>query len=512
MKKVYSQILLIVSAILFVFLFDWAFFQKLQFRIPNESPWNTNHFFNFLYEYERLARTPKTKPRILILGSSIAYYSFDAKLLENSLKDKTGKDFEVLFLAYAGNSPLYVYLLLDWLYPLEPDLVIYPINFIDFRLHRTYVLFPEGKNETVDEGVMIQDALTFGEAPQSLWIFPWETLKEVGGTMDFSVQARYFLAGIFRFYQTQDFYFTNLQNIYQHRFGRNTSYHAYMGAEIPEGVNALGWTGKKFSFFPLISMCKGKSGFWIEVTPFLLRKGEATIQFQNERGRLQVVTLRKPGWTQVHLDTGFYEDQKQVTAELSQVWYAFEAEGAYLDYHRDPMGVRLQQTFGLERPLSGQQYIRPRRTEDDRYIGMSDREYESYFYYRLLEGLDRRPGIGYLVALERAKKRIATESFRPLFHLSYLKKISQKMNERNIPIAIINNPENPISLGWYERSLWYKEYLNYLQSLKSEHVAVWDLKDSLAMQGFSDFHHFTYAGMEEMNSIYAREIVNLFSK
>jgi hypothetical protein len=512
MKKNKTQIIIVLSFVLSFFLFDWAFFRYGQFLLPNESPWNTNHFFNFLYEYKRIARAPKFKPRILVLGSSIAYYSISAELLSKELKQKTGKDFEIIYLAYAGNSPLYVYLLLDWLFPLQPDLVIYPINFIDFRLHRTYVLYPDGKNEDVNENSLIRDALTFAEAPQSLWVFPWETLKETSDSMEISVQAKYLLAGIFSFYKDQDFYLTNLQNIYNHRFGRNTSYHAYMGVQIPEGISTLGWTGKKFSFYPIKKMKTGNEGIWVEITPFLLKSGTATLTFTTDSGRKQVETFESAGWKKIFLEPRFFDFKEIITAELSQVWYAHEASGAYLDYHYDPMGVRLQQTFGLDIPPSAEQYKRPIRSEDFRYEKMSDDTYETYFYYRLLQGLEFRPGIGYLVALENAKKRIAKEKFRPVFHLSYLKKISQIFEDRNIPLLILNNPENPVSLAWYENSLWYKEYLVYLHSLESSRVHISDLRRSLPMQGFSDFHHFTYLGMVQMNPIYAKEIVNLFSK
>ncbi len=512
MKNKRNKFIFIFVLIGFLFLFDWAFFRRGQYLLPNESPWNTNHFFNFLYEYKRVANLPKNRPRIIILGSSIAYYSISSELLAHQLKIKTGKDYEIIYLAYAGNSPLYVYLLLDWLFPLEPDLVIYPINFIDYRLHRTYVIFPEGKNEDVNEELLVRDALTFQEAPQSLWVFPWETLSEVGGSMDLGNKARYLLAGLFSFYKDQDFYLTNLQNIYQHRFGRNTSYHAYMGVPIPEGISSLGWTGKKFSFFPIDKMKAGNQGIWIEVTPFLLRDGIVSLTFTTDSGRKQIVKLEKPGWKKVFLEPRFFDFKEMVTAELSQVWYAFEASGAYLDFHRDPMGVRLQQTFGLESPPKGQQYQRPSRAEDFRYIGMEDEKYKAYFYYRLLEGLEVRPGIGYLVALERAKKRIATEKFRPFFHFQYLKKISEVFEYRRVPLLIINNPENPVSLDWYENSPWYKDYLLFLHSLGSQNVHVSDLKRALPMQAFSDFHHFTYPGMEQMNPIYASEIVNLFSK
>lgn len=504
-----NRILFLTYFVVFLFGIDFLCFRKFQFLLPNESPWNTNHFFNFLYEYERIRSIPKTKKRIIVVGSSVAYYSLDATLLEKTLKDKFALDVDVFYLAYAGNSPLYVYLLLNWLEPLQPDLVVYPVNFIDYRLHRTYVLFPEGSNETVEEAKMVQDALTFGEAPQSLWVFPFETLQEIGSEMDLETWSRYIVSTSFSFYRYKDIYEQNIQNLIQHRFGRNTSYHSYMGVLIPEGVNGLGWTGKQFSFFPTKKI--QEKGFWVEVTPFLLAGSTCQIQFSNGETK-QTIVLKDPRWTKLELDPAFFQNQKQITATLEKVWYAHEASGAYLDYHWDPMGVRLEQTFGLEEAKSGVQYIREPRTEDFRYNGMDDKTYTRYFYYRLLEGLDKRPGIGYLVALKHAKERIRNEQFRPYFHFRYLQKIADHFRDRNLPFLLINNPENPISLTWYEDSLWYREHLRFLQSLESGSVHFWDIHNVLPMQGFSDFHHFTYVGMQQMNSIYAERIGNLFPK
>lgn len=502
------NLILISSFFLSIVCIDFLVFRKLQFLLPNESPWNTNHFFNFLYEYKRIQALPKMKKRIIVLGSSIAYFSIDSKKLEKELLESNQIDAEVFYLAYAGNSPLYVYLLLDWLFPLSPDLVVYPVNFIDYRLHRTYVIFPEGRNDSIEEQVLIEDALSFGEAPQSLWVFPWETLKEVGSRMDVNTQAKYVLSSLFSFYQTKDLFFQNLQNLYQHRFGRNTSYHLYMGHPIPEGISGMGWTGKKFSF-PHTKKIR-KNGFWAEVTPFLLRSGPCELRLK-QGNVVQKITLSKPGWNLIPVDSAFVLGET-VEAELERVWFAYEAEGAYLDYHWDPMGVRLEQTFALDSYPFNEQYIRRSFSEDLRYQTMSDEEYTRYFYYRLLEGLEKRPGIGYLVALKNAKERIRNENFSPRFHFTYLKKIAESFREREIPFLLINNPENPISLSWYVDSHWYHDYLKYFQSLGGGSVRVLDLKEELPMQGFSDFHHFTYLGMEQMNPIYAKEIGNLFPK
>ena len=42
------------------------------------------------------------------------------------------------------------------------------------------------------------------------------------------------------------------------------------------------------------------------------------------------------------------------------------------------------------------------------------------------------------------------------------------MKAKKIPILVINNPENPLALNWYENSNWYKDHLDYLQNLVSD--------------------------------------------
>ena len=63
------------------------------------------------------------------------------------------------------------------------------------------------------------------------------------------------------------------------------------------------------------------------------------------------------------------------------------------------------------------------------------------------------------------------------------------MREKKIPLILINNPENPLALNWYENSKWYQDHLTYLQSLSSdEEIYFVDFRNKLNMQDFSDFH------------------------
>ncbi|XDD52279.1 hypothetical protein AB3N59_18225 [Leptospira sp. WS92.C1] len=500
--------ILLGSAVFFLFLLDFLFFRVLIWKVPNESPWSSNHFYNFLYEYFSLHEKKKQHPRVLIVGSSIAHYSLDRELLRKDIYAKTGKEVEVEFLSYAGMTPLDAWLCRKKILELEPDFVVFPINFIDWRLHRAYLLDANFKNESVDSKILLLDALNFFEAPQSRFIFPLETAIEFFPELGFARSAEYIAAYLFGFYRYKDVFWKNLRSLYDHRYGRNTSYHGYNGVQIPERVTSLGWTGKTFSFRPVIGM--KKNGFLIQIVPEILALGPLRITFR-KKNAIQGFTFTEPGWKKILLTESFFmkSDDTLVTAELSNTWTPFYAEGENKDWNYDRLGVRLQQTFGMDAPRDGMQYTREERLEDIRFIGMSDLEYSKYFNFRLLDDYPQRPGIGYLIALRNAKFLIREEKFVPILHFQYLKKFAGFLKEKRIPLWIVNNPENPISLSWYADSDWYRGHIAFLKNLEGDNVYFSDLKDSLPMQDFSDYHHFTYPGMVEMSTIYAKEFVKI---
>ena len=312
------------------------------------------------------------------------------------------------------------------------------------------------------------------------------------------------------FYRYREIYWQNLANLYNHRYSRNTSYHGYAGVQIPEGINSLGWTGKTFSFVPLQYM--SEEGFYIQIVPEIVEKEKLTVTLTNALQRIQTISFTKSGWYKIVLDKKFMEDNTRVTVVLSNTWVPNLAKEDRFDHSEDNMGVRLQQTFGLEKPFQNQQYTRERRMEDDRYINMEDDQYEKYFYYRLLDNLPNRPGIAYIHALKNAKERLASETFRPTIHYQYLQKFTGNTSNSSLKVLLINNPENPISLRWYKGSKWYQDQLTYLNNLSSNHTTFIDLHNFLRPQHFSDFHHLTYPAMEFMNSVYGNYILQQLEK
>lgn len=495
------------SGIIFVILLDVFIFRIGFWLLPNESAWASNYFYNFVYESKVLEKKPKERFRILVIGSSIAHYSLDRKFLEEEIFRRSGKSVDVEFLSYAGMAPLDAYLMREKILSVKPDLVVYPVNFIDWRLHRAYVLEPQtGTNEKISEEKLLLDALDFQDAPQSRFVFPRETLSEFWPVLGVERSSEYAAASLFCFYRYKDLYWKILKSLYEHRFGRNTSYQEYAGVQIPERVTSRGWTGRNFSFLPQEYMTQ--SGFYVQVVEEILKSGRLVLKLGNSSGISQTFLFDTPGWKKILLRPEFLQEPKSlVLAELSETWVPYEAGPENHDWARDRLGVRLQETFGLSSPKKDMYLEREERIEDLRYEHLSEREYEEYFHFRLLSDPEKRPGIQYLTVLAQSKHRISRERFRPVLHFRYMKEFLGFMQGNAVPVLVVNNPENPISLSWYGGSEWYADHLHYLRAISIEEKRFLDLKDALRPNDFSDYHHFTYQAMKKMNSRYADAIL-----
>jgi hypothetical protein len=498
----FKYIFQFISILLCIGILDFTFFGKLIWILPNESAWSTNFFFGYEYHWKKLISQKREKPLVLLIGSSIAAYSFDTKLLKKALEERVG-EIDVEILTYAGMTPIDTILLSKNFLSLQPKLIVYPINFIDFRIHREMQIRLESEHKW-KERFLLMDSLNYKEAPQLRSFVPFQTLWEFKTILPKESLSEYFLAGLFRFYRYKDLYFDNLRSLYQHRFGRNTSYHGYSGVLIPELVDSLGWTGKKFSFLPKSYM--KTEGFYIQIVPEILKNSPLKISFNSKTGKLlQEIEFYKPGWQRIILNKEI-SNSEYITAELSNIWYAFEALEDRKDFHRDEMGVRLQQTFGLDKPREGLQFEREPKKEDYRYETLNTDEYQEYFEYRLLSSPEIRPGIVYFTSVYNSKKWISLKEFDPNPQYEYLKKWKDILLNSNSKMLMINNPENPITLDLYSSSNWYKDQLKYILSIQSDYIKVYDWKDKLSPQGFSDYHHLTYPAMQKITQEYANII------
>ena len=503
LKKNFKSLLIVLFSIILFKTIDILFFDVFIWAMPDESAWSTNFFFGYEHHFRELKKKPKNKPLVLIIGSSIAAYSLSPKDIQDYLS-KSGMNVQVEILTYAGMTPIDTILLSKKFLSLNPDLIVYPVNFIDFRIHREMSI-RHRENERWKTRFLLEDTLHYGEAPQSKIFYPLETILEFYSILSIEKIAEYLAAYLVYSYRYKDVYYENLKAVYQHRFGRNTSYHGYMGVEIPEGIDSLGWTSKKFSFYPKPYM--KEKGFYVQVVPEILNGGILKIEFFSQEGKLlQEEQFFYPAWHKIILKKDIPEDQ-MITAKLSQIWYAYQAQEDRLDFHRDEMGVRLQQNFGYGFPPPQQHFERPPRKEDFRYENMNFEEYKEYFFYRLFSHPEFRPGIIYFSSIYESKKWVSSQNFEPNPQYEYLLKWKSILEKSNVSMILINNPENPITLELYENSDWYKDQLEYLKKIQSKEIEFIDIKNMCKAQDFSDFHHFTYPAMKGMNVVYSNFIL-----
>ncbi|MCB1179922.1 MAG: hypothetical protein KDK36_20260, partial [Leptospiraceae bacterium] len=462
-------------------------FGYLYWKIPDESPWSTNFFYGFENQFRRLSKKfkeNKTK-KILLLGSSVAAYSLHPEFIQKTLLENYNLNSDVEILSFAGMTPLDVYMMRNKINLLNEDVIVYPINFIDYRIHRNYQIHPGEKSFiTTDEEFLLNDALDYGNAPQARIFYPLEIVLEFWNVLPLEKLADYLSSFIIKTNRYRDIVWDNIKLFYNHRYGRNTSYHGYMGTNIPETVDSLGWTTKRFSFYPKKYM--KSEGFYIQVVPEILKDGKLEISILNKNSDvIQKEIYTTPGWKKIILNENASE-KDLITIELSNSWKANEAIGDRFDFHRDEMGVRLQQNFGERIPNRIYHIYREERKEDRRYLNMSEDEYKEYFYYRLLDNFDKRPGLTYFHSIYEAKKKISEEKFTIHTQLKYLKKAIEYFEKQKVKVILINNPENPITLGLYKDSRWYKGKLEFLKNLEGNFVKVFDWKEKLNPQDFSD--------------------------
>lgn len=484
-------------------LMDWFFWGHVLWKIPNESSWGTDFFYNYEYEKRRVLGEDPGNPRVVLLGSSVAGYSFDPETLRHYLAMK-GLISDVRLLAHAGFTPIDAYAQRKEILEMKPTIIVYPLNFVDFRIFRSFQIFPEKPLLEVDESVLISDSLNPIYAPQAKYSYPFRVLIDFYPYYNWETGSMFLSSSLFPFYRYREIAYDNLKHLYNHRYTRNTSYYWYQGVQIPERVSTLGWTGKRFSFG--WNQTLNTKGFYVQIVPELLRSGEVLLEFKSGELR-EEKKFMEPGWKKVQLKN--FPIGSMITCEISKTWKPVEAGGDRFDYAREDMGVRLQETFGLEFPERNAHTVRQERLEDLRFRNLSEPEYKEYFQFRLLQDRDIRPGLVTMSLYKEAKERLHRENFRPFFQYRYLKQFLEFMHENNVQVLFILNPENPYSLAWYKTSDYLKDEKAYLLSLEKKGIVFYDLLDYLPGSEFGDYHHLTYGGMKRMTPVYGDKIKDM---
>ena len=488
-----SVLRFLLSFTVFFLLLDILLFRFLLWRLPNETAWETQPFYNFEYQLRRLAREkPEEELRMLILGSSVGLYSVLPRELSTFLNRRFSTDrFQAHPLGRQGLNPLHLLAISDRILEARPDALVLPVNMVDFRLERPAVLgFGEGE---VNEGALRRDLLGYHEGEFRL-LSPGGTLRSFGGDLDLGEKSATLAALASGAYRYRPVAFAPVGTWLSNRFSRGRSYLHYAGVPVGGGgVNRRGRTGLDFEL--VLTEALLRTGLEVEAPSQLFAKEKPFLKLLPVSGGTDVPI---PGRTLCPTNP----DSAQ-RIELRRGWQNIPVPGAPGDLlcvsvrpgyeseaDADTLGVRLARNAGRERPLRSP-FVRPYRREDFLYRDYSDEEYLKSFEQRL-QRFDRA-GMEYLAALEATKKSLARRAFDPRIPtFAALKEFLERVERAGVPLLLVNAPENPVSLALYRDSEWYRGYLSFLR----ENGTFVDAGDLLPMQDFYDTHHLAWRGAE----------------
>jgi len=497
-----------ITFLLFLFALDGILFRYLLWEIPNETAFDTEPHYNYLYRERKLARNkPDEEFRVIVSGSSLAIYSILEKrleaLLNRSLHDRlpAGKTVvRVYLLAHQGQNTMNLLSALDPFQEVKADLVIHPVNMVDFRLERPIVLgnidaLSRKEGEKRSEAVRRFSRAVL-DSPEFRIIAPRGVLRHFHDSLTANETGSMIASFLLSSYRFKQIFQTPIRLFFANHFGKGHSYLHYAGIPI-DGINWRGYTSPRFRLH--WNAVLERTGLELEAPvqlfqsesepPHLVyRKGGCDAK---EAGRIDL----KKGWQTVRFSGVRVGELLCVTVDPS-----FEAE-----QFAERIAVRIGRNAGVDL-FSGKAFFREKRREDDLYLHYSAEEYRRSFEKRVLR-FDRA-GMAYLAALKRAKEEWAKRRFDPGLPVMQAFAEWRRGVSGCSPIVVVHSPENPISREWYSRSKWYEDFVRFL-SCKDERCAFHDAASLLKENYFYDYHHLSYYGAEKFTDRVAEWVEQL---
>ena len=526
---VISRALFLISFVVFLFALDALVFRFLIWKIPNETAWESEPLYNFEYHLRKLENDKADNEfRVLVIGSSIATYSVLPERLEKKLRSfkmipEIKDNLRVRLSAHQGATTMNMLASIDRFIKSEPDIVVLPLNMVDFRLERPIVLRLMNRLKGKGRGnALIEIERDLLVRSEFRMFSPAGLLKRYRDSLNLDERAGALLAWMFCSFRYRGIAKIPVQKFFSNRFSRGHSYLHYAG--IPVGLDNVTYRGRTGKYFrikitrPLIE--KGleiqapkelfvtdpdiKNNELPSLKIRIFRSGSrADCTFKSSQGLLKEwsVNLRR-GWQNIDIpeQTGY---GGILCGELNRLYYS-EIKGTGL-------GLRLARNTGLY-PPQDKSLQREIRREDLLYKNYTDEQYRQSFNKRILRF--NRAGMEYLHSLMLAKQQWGAQSFdEGLPTMRAFARLRASFQKAGIPLIVINSPENPLSLKWYERSRWYNDFMKFLARSDNNYY-FYDSHNIMTVQYFSDYHHLTYFGAERFTDILAGQIRDVlkFSK
>ncbi len=509
--------------VIVLLLLDRTLFHAFVFRVENRSGWDSFRWYNFEYHLRELERERERKtagpPLVLVVGSSIAKYSVQKRLLEEAIRKRLGEPVQVELLVHASMMPVDLRHYASRIRRLRPRLVLYLTNPADLDLERYLPPWEAGPAYSRLSHLHYLDIriplLLFYPGSYAL-----EHLERLGVQRALSLLSREWLEAL-RF---RDRWFDAVKFNLTAGRGVLRSYLYYQGEPLREGVWREGHTGACLTF--PASYLDEEGGITLQVMKELRKAKEFHMEFYGTEGpgagELPFAEARAPrlcalpsgakllsrfrparhGWQRVR--TGATGEERWIYMRLSHVTRDGEpleaGPGSPVHLGR---GVRLPGNFGRSEPVRNDVFVRRRSLEDVRLSLLDDGAYIRDFQRRVQPDTWREPAYRYLWQfnhLRLAKYFLLWYRFdSSLPQVRELERFLSRLE--GIPLLLVNNPENPLTLEEYDDSRWYRGYLAYYRSLERSHPGSFsfvDLRREGRMQMFLDAHHLTYDGMRRM--------------
>lgn len=514
---------------------DRLFYGTVIFLPEYHGGWDQFRWYAFEYNLRRIKaerRSPPGRPLIVVVGSSIAKYSVQERLLAGAISSRLNRAVDVRMVTHASMLPTDIRYYLPRIRELQPSLVVYLTNPADFDLERyvpPWEVGPAYSRKSAENYIRLRRPM--------LVFYPGPFALDYTSVLSVSEQLRLHLRQSLLSLRFQDEWIDPwLYNIRTRR-GIMHGYLNYQGRKIREGLWREGHTGGCLTVkaaeltadrrleAEVPAKLAALPDFRIHV--FALRENvshESTASREDcsiPHGAIALPSLRvkRSGWFRlppVNRNPPGAPDVNEPERYFLLLNHVLDDDGNPLPVKpADPIwlgrGLRLPGNFGMSHPPREDWLVRRRSLEDIRLSHYSPAEARLMFERRIQPPdwrEKRHQAVHQLNRLRLAKYITNWVPFTEILQMRDLRFAVSAITPRS-RVLIINNPENPLTFEVYGGSRWYRGYLKYLQSLSRENDAVSfvDLKQFLPVNGFSDPHHLTYDGMVRVIPVYARHII-----
>ena len=526
------RIFLVAVFIIFTaaILLDRLVFGRFIFEIKNTSGWDSYRWYNFEYQLQKIekgAPADDTRKLLLVIGSSIAQYSVQKDMLERDLYKLSGESYRVEILSHAAMLPTDMKHYAGRIRAVHPDRILYLTNPADIDLERFIPPWEFGENYQVNSH---RDYLEI-RYPMKIF-YPGRHALETLDMRSFENTLALLGRSLFYSIRFRKDWFEPVKFSLLPPDQPRKSYLYYQGIPLKEGIFREGLTGKCFSFD------LGRDTLYAEFRKKLMNQ-HFRVRFYARKKSDRILPGRyetdisykyksacridpeyrflfdfKPdrdGWKNIPLKK--IGDDEEYFAVLSHVEEISgeTVQGGLASFRGK--GLRLPGNFGLKKNVENDIFFRRRGLEDVRISSLNDDEYIDDFYRRIQPQDWRKPensAMHQLNTLRLGKFYTDWIEFEEIYQLKELGVFLQILED--VPVIIVNNPENPITADEYMGNSWYRGYLKYYKTLQSRYknVHFYDISREKKLQHFIDSHHLTYDGMVELSPEYARIILDTF--